>query len=279
MRFLPMFDFYQNRYIVVTLDADYDKSTANDHIKRINNDIKKMEKKDILFRFCTYRLHKFIISPRLVIPSLILKHNFIARSFADRLITRKKMPKSLILDFFDCMVNKCGSYNEWLKIYMDADCTNEQNEFDIKYICDATAEIKGETNAQFIYGIDEFFVNKYVLDYILSKNIRYIYNFLPPTVPEIHFILYNFAFKYGIVSSEYMFRFYDTILGKGSGSIKDNYHKLDKIIYEKKDSNAKLSCKKIHNFLTTAGVRIDTGASALEKTKYTLYFKMALAKV
>lgn len=134
-------------------------------------------------------------------------------------------------------------------------------------------------NNNFVYGIDEFFLNNYVLRYIYDLTIPFSYAIVADFSKPIYFA-YQRSIQLSIIPKitslfrDIMGKYYDE-----SKLVSDNYTKLENIIYHKKRSQDNFY-KKAYEYITK---RIITTAKTLYKNNtfanygFTPYEIMCLA--
>lgn len=156
-RFLPMFDFPENKNIDTVIIADVDS-----HLRTVE-----------LFRrqcdFMKENNYKFLYGSSCKPLQLYRRTGKLTRETNDywmsagRIITSIKFPRKLLLDFQETLL----SNNEEIRKYFNRDYEYKKiyPTHDIQYV--------------YSYGIDEYFLNHSFRDYMIEKNMQIVVNCVP----------------------------------------------------------------------------------------------------
>jgi hypothetical protein len=231
-RTISLFNFHNMNETVVLIDTDYHKNIKKT-ITEIQEMLKSVKKNFNSVLLYTYPFEFSADVPRLEVFAITEKHRFIQRFIMCPLIVRKKIDKSVLLDFLHCVYIKCNSYNEWIQELISSGRCELPDlcEADKKF-CDKLFSVKKSKNGIFVFGIDEYFINKDLLEYFLdNKKLFYIY-YTFPTMSSYNYFLYEKMFKKHKISSKFMNEFYQRVLEtEYENDIHKNFKTLDKMIY------------------------------------------------
>lgn len=152
------------------------------------------------------------------------------RLLAGTIFCRMKFPKYLLEDFINCMLNLDTDSCKFINHFLDVETTG--------YLSKQKLELKKSTN--FIYGIDEFFLNTTFLKYVVDNKITFAWSsFQDITTP-----LYNWFLRNNKLYNENPNHkeFMKSVLGKyydETKSLNQNYNFFDRNVYMKYYKNRK----------------------------------------
>ncbi len=220
VRYLPMFDFPNNdANIVMIMDMD-DYYIFDENINLINDiDTKYINK--------LYLLKSGYLS-----KNVVHKHNFLYKNHiypytvSPRFTNFKRFNNSLITDYFKNFNNK--NIKQLINSY--------------GFLLDNIDE-KLKKYKNFVYGIDENFLNFNLTSYLIDNNIPYVVN----VIWSVDDLLYNLMkFSYNKLTDEekklieyiikYLFDKSD-IKYNSKIDLKNNYKILSEMLYNKRDNN------------------------------------------
>jgi hypothetical protein len=208
VRFFPMFDFPNNdaSYVAITdidsFDIDYNKYIMKNINKYNNNYFIKLGN---------------VFYKKIKNYNLYYNNKFKTYSYAFNIISIKRLPNNILINFIN-MVNQTKNV---YSCYYDAN-NNDSNKFNI--------------GSNFCYGVDEYFINNVLCEYLLDNKIPYIekYDF------DLVKLLYNTYVNYNELSTneQYVFeKLIDKLLKMSdikvspNLNLNDKYLKIDKIIF------------------------------------------------
>jgi len=222
VRFFPIFDFPNNDGKNIVL-SDIDDIAIVNNIKELDIIYKNNKVKDI------YILKKGNIGKNILFNYNPYKNILTPYSITCHLISFLRINNKVIIDFIN-MVNDNTNVNEKYSYYYDImkDLKNLNNK---KY------------NSKFIFGVDEYFINKTLTEYLIDNRLPIAINFKFEITSIIYYIL-----QYYSHINKIKIKLLDKILNKILKNIKlenkhlsilEKYEIIDKIIY----SNNELSLK------------------------------------
>lgn len=302
IRFLPLFNFYKTDENIMIGDIDYDKNSVELYKNIIPTRFEMIKKeKNIIFE--GYNLSTFIDKGRLEISSIIKNYKFLPRILAGNIISSYQMDKSVFIEFIHCMYVKCDNYTTWLTESMsDIDCkSNKINQKKIG-MCQSIKNFKISKTGLFLFGIDEFFINFYIFDALLSIGKKFYINIQIPPMGDYNYFLYTFMYDKKAITKKFIDNFQKFVLqDEYTDDINVNYKKIDsilwicpkgimgsdkikidKLISDKENyKKYKLYSSRIHKFLYNSIKYGSFEKNLLEKSKkfrwyYKLYFDIIL---
>lgn len=154
VRFFPMFDFENNdANIVGIMDADFKASNAETYYYIYNN-LKKYEE-----RVSDFKNTYLFYYGKLFHPAL--KHNNAnftkPYAVAPKVFNVKRINSNVLIKYLLEVKNKSGNY-----IYSDYDLISQENVHKIT-----------DPNTNFIFGVDEYFINNVLLEYLRTNKLCY----------------------------------------------------------------------------------------------------------
>lgn len=246
-RFFPMFNFENNdANFVIISDIDWSKNNDMDVLIESYNILKKNNKKVSLFMVGRF-FKSSIVSYNYNRHGILLPY-----AVADRILNNIKLDKKIIINFIKDDTNLKKTY------YQSKPTTSKV------------------TNKTFIFGIDEYFVNKTLVDYLIEKEKIFGIKVNMGITYEFFFIINKK--KYSKFEKKNYKLFFTTIL-KGIKkfkykNIKQAYEFIDKIIYNKNGINklTKLQIKVfsriylyfIYNYNNTSIIKLFIGKKLLQ---------------
>lgn len=236
VRFFPMFDFPNNdaRYVII---SDIDDIV----LKTTNVAIKEMQKANQINSVYFLKIGNLGKNVKYNYPS-IYKDVITIYSIAQSIVSFKRINSKIITNF----IIETKNTKKYLSYYYEIQKKHIGKELEKKY-----------KNAQsFIYGIDEYFINKTLTEYMIDNKIPIAINFFWNLYSPIYYLLeyLDFMDKKNIKKLDKLLSF---ILKKhnldfnSSDSIKKKYDIIDKIIY--------------------SGFKVNSSDSTLYKLNKTLY--------
>jgi hypothetical protein len=233
IRLFSMFNFSSIQETIVIIDVDYQK-WMNDVVNHIKTGLKIIKDKKANIIFNCYQLETFIDKPRLLIKPLIDKYDFIIRTISQPTIINKKMDKNVIIEFIKCMYVKCKNFNDWvqelnkvLQCGIKPQKTTKQID-----VCKDIFELKNSPHGIFMFGVDEYFINYYIFEYLIHNKIEFCVKFEFPSMANYHYFIFNFLFQKNRIKKYFIENMYNTVLQNiHTNNIYKNYKKLDKILF------------------------------------------------
>lgn len=227
IRFFPMFNFKNNDAETIIIS---DIDTMSDLVKQMTivQVIQDERKIDGLYLLKIGNLGK---NAKFNYPSLY-KNKINVYSFAPSVISFKKINKSVIIDFIKDIKKTKKFYSYYYELQK-----NEKTEDAIK---------KYQNMESFIYGIDEYFINKTLIEYVIDNRIPYATNLIWNVISSIYYyFIYGFVFLQEYKNS--LNNLFDDVLRKNNIAIKpkskliDKFHKIDRILYSKNKKYAEIA--------------------------------------
>lgn len=254
IRFIPLFDYEINKNLDIVFVSDIDVESDirsglwNNLDEMFDRFINSDSKFHFRARYCYYTKDRFYkIGKKLHTWRII---------FAGTIICKIKFPQSLLENFMTCMkkdrTERIGTECEGINKFLD-----------IEHIGFETGTRRKVIKiSDFIFGIDEYFLNVDIMNYIFEHKI----NFSTSVYPDIYiptYLLHRKKWKefknnnkmYAALMKEIMGKYYDE-----KKSLDDNYKKYDSIVYEKGFTKNNTDYEYIAN-------RLKTLASRLKKEK------------
>ncbi len=226
VRFFPMFDFPNNDANHVFIDDVDDFNPLHDNLI---NYINLMKKNNILNKIYLLKAnHKKILNKKHDVLTYNNKLNIIP--VAGNIVSLKRIDKQIIISYL----------NEVL---------NSKNKIYSQYI-DSTLQNNNKNLSKFIYGVDEYFLNVVLSQYIIDNNIGYATyinyrDYVPLYINMIKYYdkknnkLLNYIFEYIFDKCEINYNKKD--------SVENKYKKLDNILWNsEKNKNYNSFIYKIH---------------------------------
>ncbi len=237
VRFIPLFDYKSNNTdLVIVTDIDLETK----HINRIRKIYKLFIESESEFHFITRSC--YLTLPRIMDVEEKLDKKYVPdileRIIAYIIISRMKFPQYLLENFVNCMKNidtqEC-KYIKTLPATMDPKYNKKKQHI--------------ATYSNFIFGIDEFFLNTTFLKYVLDEKIVFSYTiFTDITLPFYNNFMKNDDYN---KPNDAIVNVYKKALGKyydNSKSLKKNYEYFDSIVYQIKRSSPE-ETKKVYEYL------------------------------
>jgi hypothetical protein len=149
VRTIPMFDFdgAKDHSLVVCTDID----GISGFLKSVQGSTKVNKwNYDMVFgtRMC------LTLSDRHIFTYLD-KYSFDYRIMAGILYIKKGLPREILKTFLQCMIDDCSIYKDWIKNVLKN--TMKSNKIEIT------------SSNKWVYGIDEFFINRFILIHMLEE--------------------------------------------------------------------------------------------------------------
>jgi hypothetical protein len=180
VRTIPMFDFDGSKDQSLVVCNDIDSYVG--FIKSVHA-LNKVSKWDYDILFGTMMCLK--LYDRHVLTYLD-KYSFNYRIMAGILYVKKSISKEVLKTFLECMINECTIYTDWYKNILKNTMKNFKIDLTVRH--------------KWSYGIDEFFINRFVLIHMLEekkkmalftastayeKTFYMIIDILPKASPEV----------------------------------------------------------------------------------------------
>jgi hypothetical protein len=266
LRFLPMFNFMNGTETFIIIDVDYEGDIMQKVIEDIQLMLKTIKSGKTNMILNTYTTEHFIEIPRLEMRYMIKKYDFIQRLILTPLVFNRKIDKRIFIDFLHCLFIRCNEYVEWIDELIEANkCHDIKDEIIKEKTCGQIFRAKQSKKGIFIFGIDEYFLNKDILEYFIKNKIPFSMHYKFPAIAHYHYFMIKTLYKNNLINKKFLENFYHVIFGKNiSNDIYKNFLNLDKKIYFMKlknnlmrfdtekninDSESQLYQKKIYNFL------------------------------
>ena len=189
VRFIPLFDYDINNNVNIVYVADIDifeelkLGLWNSINQLFSQFIKSKSKLHFRTKYCYYTENRFYRSGTELYTWRVI--------FAGTIISKMKFPKYLLDNFIECMKKDkaerkgtgCEKINKFLNIEYEGYRTEDK--------------IKLMSITDFIYGIDEFFMNTDFMKYIFDNKINFSTSVYPDIVRSIYriYVKYESSFK------------------------------------------------------------------------------------
>ena len=230
VRFFPMFNFPNNdaRYVLI---SDIDDIV----FKSLDIALKEMKNKNQIDKISFLKLGNLGKNIRFNYPSLY-KDVITIYSIAQSIASLKRLDKQILVDFIkDVKLTK-----KYYSYYYEIQKNNIDDDLNQKY----------KNMNSFIYGVDEYFINKILTEYIIDNKIPFAINFFWSINSPLYYIL--FIDKYldddkKIVLNELLDNILDECkLNKNNlKTLKEKYDIIDNIIYKSSDKKLAYQINKI----------------------------------
>lgn len=224
IRFIPLFDYESNNTkTVIVSDIDHKKGVLAEFRKMYNLFIKSKSEFHFRTRDCYITIDRY----KLVEKAIDLKYvpDIEFRIIASTIFSRMKFPKKIFEDFFECMkeinLERCQHVKTFVKIQNESLVARKD--------VHALAE-----RLTLPYGIDEFFINSYVLKYLEDHRVPFSYSIWSGDLVILFYDVYLHRNKYQNVDEETI-NLFKEIIGKYYHNDQDfhsNYDFFDKILYK-----------------------------------------------
>jgi len=287
-RIIPVFDWspkYKKETVIV-LDVDYTEGGAQ---PRLLESLELMQpalrKVDLIFD--TYRLDAFLIDTRLKFQYITDNFEFIHRLIMQPTGVSKRLSPEPFIELMDCMIHRCASYQDWLKTFVSGiDCKSKQIGSKELSVCNALNAV--QTYGAFVFGLDEFLLNHYILKDILAKKLDFALLTSLPMMHEYHYFLYQYWLQKKI-TSQFMHAFYKAMLGNDyNPNLQASFEQLDPKVYIKqykvkrenhfhrfmKDKFAAQYHKKIYDWIRSNQKLIMSSLRVPNVRDYKMYFSL-----
>ncbi len=223
VRFFPIFNFPNNdaRYVIISDVDDIVLKTTNIAIKTMQNS----KQIDEIFLLKIGNLGKNV---KYNYPS-IYKEVITIYSIAQSIVSFKRIDSKLITNFLTDLKTTKKYYSYYYQIQK-------------KHINDEEFEKKYKNLQSFIYGIDEYFINKILTEYLIDNKIPFANNFFWNLYSPIYYLL-EYVKYMDKKNKNKLNDLLNFILEKHNlnfnkeDSIKKKYDIIDKIIYLENDKN------------------------------------------
>lgn len=224
IRFFPMFNFNNNDsnvVIVVDIDDDFSSPASKCNVINIFTNIKNNVDKKIINKTYFINLDGKLSRNMVYKYKTIYKNIINAYVWARCIVNIKKINKNVIINFINKVkyTKKIYSYYKYINI--------DKNEYNIKFI----------KYKPFVYGIDEYFINKTLIRYLI-KNKKLFINKINWTLLS-HFYYYNNQIlKHSYSDKKIIIKeFFIYLLNKINYKIKTDsiielYNIIDKLLYK-----------------------------------------------
>ena len=230
VRFIPLFNFDKTNEIIVVSDIDF--GSGDDVIKNISssiNDNALINKlnKDNTVMFVLYGYDSYISKHRLRIDNLIKNYNLYLRAVSPSCYYVYKYKKEIFLDFLDCVYNNCSTYQEWISTtFKHINCNTTLAPKEIS-MCKSYITYK---KSVFIFGLDEFFLNYYLMGTLARDKIPMYVHTRLPTPTDYNYLIYE-LYKENKLNENYIRKMKKYILqNEYKNDIKENFNTIDKKI-------------------------------------------------
>lgn len=227
IRFFPMFDFPNNDAETIIIS---DIDTMSDLVKRMTI-VELMQNANKINGLYILKIGNLGKNAKFLYPSLY-KNKIGVYSFAPSVISFKKINQCVIVDFIQDIKQTKKFYSYYYDLQKSEDTENARRRY--------------ENLESFVYGIDEYFLNKTMIEYVIDNEIPYATNLIWNVMASIYYyFIYDFMF-----TQEYkniLGNLFDHILEKNKLTMKpeckliDKFNKIDRIIYSKSKSCQKLA--------------------------------------
>lgn len=245
IRMIPLFKFTSIKETIVVIDVDYQDQFPS-IIDFINAGTGLIADDDIPIIFNSYQIETYMDKPRLMLKYIVDKYDFLPRFVAQPIIARKKMDPEPLLKFMECMFVKCRTYMDWVDELNGVLKCEEEKEKSSKQknVCASVFQLTKSKYGIFMFGIDEFFINVYVLEHLLMNKTSFCIRFNFPAMANYHYFMIKYLFKYRQISPEFLIKMYKYVLQEvATQNIYKNYRTLDKIIFIEDGENGGPACK------------------------------------
>lgn len=217
VRFYPMFDFPVNKNIDMVIVSDVDVNYGE--LNMIDSNLSYMNKVKTKFHFYTVSCYPSISRFSVFPPEFVDRNPY--GVCAGRIVSKIKFPSHILTDFFDCMSNldspTCSMIKDFIK--------GERNSI--------YAEVQLNYDTNFVYGIDEYILYKYICEYVTENKIPTSINMRLDTT-RVWWMWYlsniDKPFAEDVVR-ELLKENYDS-----NKTPKDNFLHFDKVTYHKKNT-------------------------------------------
>lgn len=238
VRFFPFFDFPNNdANIVVSADID------GTNVKIFQKYIKILKSNNIISKVFNqiYIFKSGPLSRSLRYTfDIFYKDKFNPYIYALSFVSIKRINNEVLINFFD-EVNQPSDKKIYSYHYLSEKLNNNIS-------TSKESKSKYDSHGKFIYGIDEYFLNTTLSNYLVDNKMCYATN----TTWDIFGCLYYILLGYKSMANEQinlidlMFEYIYDKLGfefDKNKSIKEKFDKLDKIIYSDKKEDKKIKYK------------------------------------
>jgi hypothetical protein len=222
VRFFPMFDFPNNdaRYVIISDIDDIVIKTTNIAIK----EMQKANQIDLVYLLKIGNLGKNV---KYNYPSLY-KDVITIYSISQSIVSFKRFDSKIITEF----ITKTNTTEKYLSYYYEIQKKHLNKELEKKY----------KNVEPYIYGIDEYFINKILTEYMIDNKIPTAINFFWNLYSPIYYLLeyLDFIDKKNIKKLDNLLNYILTkhnLKFNSSDSIEKKYDIIDKIIYNKSSTN------------------------------------------
>lgn len=241
LRHFPPFDFIDAEEITMIDDIDYANfRILQDVYTRVmvaGLNVLKQSSSSV-FLLNSYKIWILIREPRLLIPYITEKYDFSIRVLNRPTICKKKLDKQILINFMLCVLNKCNEYKDWIKtISENINCDKPAGPSFLSQ-CNDFKNIEESPVGFFLYGLDEYFLNRYMLGTLLETKQKFIIIYGTPDMTQYHYVIY-LKFKEGKMSAQFMKDMYKFLLGRSinnDADIHKAFKEVDGIIFNMKDT-------------------------------------------
>jgi hypothetical protein len=218
IRFVPLFDYEDNKNIDIVIISDID--TPGIIFETTKSQLEFMEKHKTLIHYRTGSCYTSIPRFDLFTDDFIKK--FPHAIIANNIMAKMKFPHELLDDFLIIMKNIDVEGNDIIKQFIE----NERKSI--------YKSLNVNIDNIFVYGIDEYILEKYIAQYIVTNRIPYSYTIYNSIERALYaWFLRTEKFK----DNDKYVGIMKQILGKyyiDDKTVAENYDILDKIIYKTK---------------------------------------------
>jgi len=222
MRFIPLFDFKENRNVKDVYICDIDETSAITRIKRIYPIFKKSNSQfHYGTKLCYGLTGRLLLTGRPEYPKTI----------CNMIMCKIKLPRRLLIGFFKKVLRHDPAVMKAIDVLKGTTMTTR-------------GDILEPTHIKYIYyGLDEYFMNTDVMAYLIDNHIKMSISYSFQLTHMLFYILGQA--KSDTYRKLYMRLIKDTDMGKmlngrnmDQMTTKELYNVIDKEIYEKESSKA-----------------------------------------
>jgi hypothetical protein len=224
IRFLPIFDYPENKNLKIVIVSDIDD--INPIINNGPAQLKFMKDHDTLIHYKTGSCYTSLSRFNLFSDEYIKQNTYMM--IANGMFFKIKIPHEIFDNFLTIMNNLDVKGNDIINEFINNERKSIYKPLDVNM------------ESKFVYGIDEFILAKYIIEYIITNKIPYSYTVNNAIIKALYiWYLKTDKFKDGDKYIDIM----KALLGKyynDKKSVGENYEIMDKMIFFKEDNEDKI---------------------------------------
>ena len=234
IRYFPVFNFNFNEHnFLITSDVDLHYKDIEKKIDYILKSQDLLKEGDFIFK--NYSQTSFVFKGRLMLDDILEKYDFDIRFIAE-IVFGKLIDKSILINFFKCVKRECNVYINWIEEI------KKYTYFSDKFTQEEKKQLTSRKDSKFIFGIDELFINYYIVSYLFDNKLEFIFYDESKKIsdPLYYISLFNYLLvEFNVIKKDFLVYLFKYVLEDSYE--KDNMEKnFETITMDDKKMNKRL---------------------------------------